>query len=194
MGRGRAAGAPVPHGRVRPARTPERPGPARPRGATAVPAARSARPRLTSRAAILVIVLAVLAVSYASSLRAYLQQRDHIQDAQTRIADSEAQIAALEREKKRLDDPAYVEQQARARLGYVRPGETPFVVLRDGQPLEVESELGDPDEIETTVPPTWYENAWTTVLVAGHPPKRTDPLPEKLIDDPEGAPDAGEGE
>ena len=45
---------------------------------TAAGARARRRPRLTGRAAILVLVLAVLAVSYASSLRAYLQQRVHI--------------------------------------------------------------------------------------------------------------------
>ena len=54
----------------------------------------------------LVLVLAVLTVSYASSLRAYLQQRSHIGDLKAQIAEREASINDLEREKKRWDDPA----------------------------------------------------------------------------------------
>ena len=42
------------------------------------------RPRFTNRMAILVLVVAVLVVSYASSMRAYLQQRSHIEDLKTR--------------------------------------------------------------------------------------------------------------
>jgi len=38
------------------------------------------RPRLTSRAAVLVLVLGVLLVSYASSLRSYVDQRRHVAD------------------------------------------------------------------------------------------------------------------
>ena len=55
------------------------------------------RSRLTGRAAVLVLVLAVLTVSYASSLRAYLEQRAHINDLKTQIAEHEANIDALER-------------------------------------------------------------------------------------------------
>ena len=86
-------------GRVAPAASAS-PGPAASRAATA-PAERR-RPRLTGRAAILVLVLAVLTVSYASSLRAYLQQRDQIGDLKSQIALRRASIEDLERENARL--------------------------------------------------------------------------------------------
>jgi len=54
------------------------------------PATRRRRPRLTGRAAILVLVVAVLTVSYASSMRAYLQQRAHIKDVKEQIATRQA--------------------------------------------------------------------------------------------------------
>src|SRR5688500_18324178 len=72
----------------------------------AVPRSTGRHPRFTGRAAVLVLVLAVLTVSYASSLRAYLQQRSHIGDLKAQIAEREASINDLEREKKRWDDPA----------------------------------------------------------------------------------------
>src|SRR6478672_1274590 len=53
-------------------------------------AARVRGPRFTSRAVILLLVLAVLAMSYASSMRAYLQQRSHIADLKTQIAQRQA--------------------------------------------------------------------------------------------------------
>jgi len=136
-----------------------------------------------------VLVVAVLAVSYASSMRAYLQQRDSLDDVQQRISSSEAAIAGLERERKRLDDPAYVEQQARE-LGYVHPGETPYVVLDGGDPLDVTSSLSDPTTVDPAEPQAWWDDAWGSVLVAGNPPRRTDPLPQTKITDPEGAPPA----
>ena len=87
--------------------------------------------------AVLVLVLAVLAVSYASSLRAYLQQRSHIDALESQIQSTTAEIDELEREKDRWEDPAYVAQQARIRFGYVGPGETPFVVLdENGDPID----------------------------------------------------------
>ena len=41
-----------------------------------------ARPRFTGRAAILVLVVALLMMSYASSMRAYLDQRRHLAEPQ----------------------------------------------------------------------------------------------------------------
>ena len=93
----------------------------------------------------LVLVLAVLTVSYASSLRAYLQQRSHIGDLKAQIAEREASISDLEREKRRWDDPAYVKAQARARFGYLMPGESGFEVIgADGKPLEAQASLERP--------------------------------------------------
>ena len=112
-----------------------------PTAARGRPAPPAPRPRLTGRAAILVLVLAVLTVSYASSLRAYLQQRAHIGDLKAQIAEREAEHRRLEREKQRWQDPAYVEAQARERFGYVMPGETSYVVLdEDGEPLESDAD------------------------------------------------------
>ena len=125
-----------PRGRSAPRRTSPRPA-AVPVAATATSGLR--RPRFTGRAAILVMVLAVLTVSYASSLRAYLQQRDQIGDLKNQIALREQSIDDLQREKQRWQDPAFVEQQARE-LNYVMPGETSYVVNdENGDPHERDS-------------------------------------------------------
>lgn len=164
-----------PAARPRPAsRPPAKRAPARPPARAAVDEPASTT-RLTGRAGVLVLVLAVLAVSYASSLRAYLQQRGEIQEYQRTIAERRVDIAALEREKKRWEDPNFVRAQARERLGYVMPGETPFVVLRDGEPLEAESELTDPDSVAPEKPTAWWDTAWESVEIAGDPQKRTRP-------------------
>ncbi|WP_346387850.1 septum formation initiator family protein [Nocardioides sp.] len=134
------------------------------------------RPRLTGRAAILVLVLAVLTVSYASSMRAYLQQRAHIQDLKSQIAQREIDIDNLEREKRRYADPAYVKAQARERFGYVMPGETSYVVLdENGKPLQSESTLNDPSSVIQQAPDAWWGDAWESVQLAGNPPKAKPP-------------------
>jgi cell division protein FtsB len=131
------------------------------------------RPRFTGRAAILVLVLAVLTVSYASSLRAYLTQRAHLEDLRAQIEEKSANIEAYEREARRWDDDGYVAQQARERLDYVNPGETSYVVIgRDGEPLGgddaslSEPVVAPPDE---EVPPAWWDTAWDSVEAAGDP-------------------------
>lgn len=141
------------------------------------------RSRLTGRAAVLVLVLAVLTVSYASSLRAYLQQRAHINDLKTSIAQHEADIDALEAEKARWDDPAYVRAQARDRLGYVMPGEKSYLVLgADGKPLQPASELQDPATVISTTSKPWWSDGWASVELAGNPPKPTGKPPVTQID------------
>ena len=147
----------------------------------AEPAARRRwRPRLTGRAAVLVLVLAVLTVSYASSMKAYLQQRQHITALKAQIVQSESDIDTLEREKSRWHDPAYVQSQARARFGYLMPGETSYVVLGvDGKPLESQTSLLAKKDVIVKQPTAWWDTAWQSVLLAGDPPSpedKPDPL------------------
>jgi cell division protein FtsB len=138
------------------------------------------RSRLTGRAGILVLVLAVLAVSYASSLRAYLQQREQIDGLETLIEEMESSISDLKRETDRRKDPAFVMQEAR-RLGYVLPGETPFVVVEaDGDPL-TDTVLDDPSAVDDEEAPAWYDGVWSSVKVAGNPPTKIPPPPQKRI-------------
>jgi cell division protein FtsB len=176
----------TPRGAQRHPRSGRRTGPGRvgsgARGSSPTPVAAAAtvqarkRPRFTGRAAILVVVLAVLAVSYASSLRAYLQQRSHISDLKEQIAERRASIDDLQREKNRWQDDAYVEQQARERLGYVMPGETSYVVLDEhGNPIEPEAELTDPDSVARNPPAAVYSDVWESVKLAGNPPRQEAP-------------------
>jgi cell division protein FtsB len=155
-------------------------GPSRPQRPTARPARASvpgraaggvrARPRFTGRAAVLVLVLAVLMVSYASSMRAYLEQRSHLESLHAQIAESEANIEALEREKERWDDPAYVRAQARERFGWVLPGEIGFQVIdEDGEALDHDDSLPEPVTTDEAEQPLWWQAAWDSVEAAGNP-------------------------
>lgn len=129
------------------------------------------------------LVLAVLAVSYASSMRAYLEQKQHLQELRESIADSRKNIAALQREKRRWKDPAFVEAQATQRLSWVMPGEISFQVIgEDGRPLDHEDTLSDPDLIDVENEPAWWETAWQTMEAAGNPEDVPNPVEE--IDPP----------
>jgi len=117
-----------------------------------------------------VLVVAVLMVSYASSMRAYLEQREHLSALNQNIADSQANIGDLEREKARWDDPAYVRSQARMRFGWVLPGEIGFQVIgEDGKALGHEDSLADPATVVEDDRPLWWQSAWDSVEVAGNP-------------------------
>jgi cell division protein FtsB len=143
------------------------------------------RSRLTGRAAVLVLVVSALLVSYASSLRAHLDQRSHISALQRSIDRSERDIEELRREKQRWSDPAYVEAQARARFAFGFPGEIGYQVLDvDGSPLDAGSSLEQPVE-EGDGRPEWWESTLAS-LDAAEQPLRSERTPDPLIKAPPG--------
>jgi len=149
-------------------------GPGTRRGASRVrvPAAGElpVRPRFTGRAAILVLVVALLMVSYASSMRAWLDQRHHLASLSASIDRSQAEVDRLTREKKRWQDPAYVQTVAHQRFGWVLPGQIGFQVLdQDGKPLDHQDSLSAPDSVTVASRPPWWQSAWGSVVVAGKP-------------------------
>jgi cell division protein FtsB len=121
---------------------------------------------------VLLLVLAVLAVSYASSARAWLRQRNEIADLTAQINASQAAIDDLQQEKRRWDDPAYIKQQAHERFGWVMPGETGYRVIGDdGKTIGSDgSELADPVAPAPADDSEWWRNAWLSVVDAGDPP------------------------
>lgn len=126
--------------------------------------------------AILVAVLAVLVVSYASSMRAYLQQRANIAELRAQVASTDRDIKSLEREKRRWDDDAYVQTQARKRFGWVLAGETSYQVIgRDGKPLRSGAELTDPDTVAARVPRAWWDKVQSSLEAADHPKAKQTP-------------------
>jgi hypothetical protein len=117
-----------------------------------------------------VLVLAVLMVSYASSMRAYLEQRRHLAALRQDIDTSQSTIAELERERKRWDDPAYLRTVAHQRFGWVLPGEIGFQVLDEhGKPLGHSDTLADPHAVTEANRPLWWQSAWGSVVRAGEP-------------------------
>lgn len=144
------------------------------------------RPKLTGRAMMIIVVAAVMVISYASSLRAYIQQRNDINALQTEIAERKEHIKKLEEQTRRWEDPAYVQQQARERFGYVMPGETAYVALdENGERIQTEPELTDPGKVGSAEQPkAWWDDAWGSVLLAGDPPEQTGDGPESEIDPP----------
>lgn len=147
-----------------PAGRPARAGGPRDTGADATPPRRVS---LTGRAAVLALVLGVLAVSYAYPLRAWYDQSRERAELRSEAERLEAEVDELETQLRLWDDPAYVEAQARDRLGYVLPGEVGYVVVDDtGEP---ETELG-PDGLPVLVEGEWYSRLWTSIEAADGPP------------------------
>jgi cell division protein FtsB len=131
--------------------------------------------------AVLTVVFAVLVVSYASSMRAYLQQQGHISDLRSGIASSKKDIASLQREKARWGDKAYVAAQARARFGWVLPGEVAYQVIgRNGKPLGGGDRLSNPKDIVHVAPTSWWSKEYDSVQKADHPPTAPKPPANRI--------------
>jgi cell division protein FtsB len=164
-----------------------RPGQSRttsPRGGAAgrtPPQPTGGRPRLTGRAAIVIVVLAVLLVSYATSLRAFLAQRSQIEDLQTQIAQDRHAIAQLREERRRWHDPAYIQAQARERFGWVHPGEIGLRVIGgSGRPINAPSRLTDPATLGQDPDAEWWSTAWSSIRQAGTV-RRADDGPAEVL-------------
>jgi cell division protein FtsB len=127
------------------------------------------KPRLTGRAAILALVLAVLVVSYASSLRVWLEQRGEISGLESQIAAGKASVRDMRQERARWHDPAYIEAEARERFAWVLPGEIGFTVI-DGKGQPADGELLDPTR-RASAGDDWWQSAWGSVVAAGAEPK-----------------------
>jgi cell division protein FtsB len=162
-GRGRAergrSPAPRPSGSAAPRRTRREPQLTRTRSrAGTVVAATTGLLGLSStrRVAVLALVVCALALTVVVPLRNYVAQRQELEAVTAQQRALAAEVDQLTRERDRLADPAEVEAQARSRLGYVQPGEVPYVVQ-----LPSDGAAGRGDPATDGVP--WYRQLWREV-------------------------------
>ena len=137
---------------------------------------------LTARAIALAVVLLILTISYATSLRIYFSQAHEISATRAEIAERQQRIRDLQGELARWDDKAYVRTQARERLGWVVPGETGYTVVgADGKPLGGGAQISA--EAATQEPPqnSWWSKLWGSIEAADRPAPVKTSAEEKTI-------------
>jgi cell division protein FtsL len=122
------------------------------------------RPKLTSRAAVLVIVLCGIALTLAYPVREYIADRRQIDQLQAQNAQAAAQVKHLQAEQRALTSPARIEQEARDNLHMCFPSQTCYEVIYPGSPHAKASAqpLGAP----------WYGRLWKSVTEANATPSR----------------------
>lgn len=121
---------------------------------------------------ILASILVMLAITLVPALRSTMNQQSQITGLRDRIAQQREQVTSLQEEQKRWDDPAYVEQQARERLKFVRVGEKSYTVI-DGDTaaapdLTGGAQIAAPARTSGASTP-WYGQLWQSVLIADTP-------------------------
>lgn len=110
-------------------------------------------------AALATLLFLLMGAAFLTQVVPYGQIVDanrQVQAARAQLADLEEENASLQADVAALETPAEIEKLAREKLGYVRPGETAYVVL---------DPPGTPDETETAPPApveekTWVDEVW----------------------------------
>ena len=123
------------------------------------------RPTLTSRAAILALVVCVIALSLAYPLREYILQRAQIAQLQEERARMEDSVSELHEREAALGEDGYVEQEARTRLHYQYPDETAYIVIRPDADADAEAEAAPTEP--------WFTALWRSVDEADSPSDET---------------------
>jgi cell division protein FtsB len=115
----------------------------------------------TRRAALLALVVCALALSVAVPLNTYLSQRNALQAQLQQQEVLRAQLQQLQKREQQLSDPAQVEAEAKSRLRYVLPGQTPYVVQLPGSSPLPSSGLTAPSPGTSA---SWYQTLWNSIV------------------------------
>jgi cell division protein FtsL len=120
------------------------------------PAAAPRPTRLTSRAAVLAVVICAIALALAYPVREYIAQRGQIDQL---VAEQQARIAvvkSLQAQQARLTDPSYIEQVARQQLDMCFPGTRCYIVYGGQSPAGA-------TQAPRRAPDPWYAKLWRSV-------------------------------
>lgn len=124
-------------------------------------------------------IFVMLAVTLVPTLRSYLRQQGEIAALRERVSAQRVTIGDLQKEQARWNDNAYVVQQARERLKFVKVGERSYTVI-DGEPSKPDIEGVAAPAASSGQP--WYGQLWESIRAAdsGPAPARTPPpAPQK---------------
>ncbi|HEY6636030.1 MAG TPA: septum formation initiator family protein [Acidimicrobiia bacterium] len=110
-------------------------------------------------AALATLLFLLMGAAFLTQVVPYGQIVDanrQVQSARAQLADLEEENASLQADVAALETPAEIEKLAREKLGYVRPGETAYVVLDPpGTPEESDTAPAQPVEEKTWVDEVW---------------------------------------
>ncbi|MGN6751827.1 MAG: FtsB family cell division protein [Intrasporangium sp.] len=122
------------------------------------------------RGAILVGIVVMLAVTLVPTMRSLVQQRDQAAALRQQVAEQQAQVADLERQAALWKNPAYIEQQARERLEFVKVGEKAYTVIGvpkgEGAQKQQQPIVAAPMANDSA---PWYGKLWQSVQIADRP-------------------------
>lgn len=129
------------------------------------------------RWAVLGAIAVVLLVALVPTARSLARQRAEIDALQVKVAAQQVQVAALQAEQERWTDPAYVEQQARERLKFVKVGDRSYTVIdpQEAPRPAVSGAAVAAPKADADAP--WYGQIWQSVQLADRPTAGMVPVP-----------------
>src|SRR5712692_5375264 len=112
--------------------------------------------RLTFHGTLLGIILLLIATVAMGPARQLWTEHQQIRSDEASLAAGGAEASQLTGRIEAMRDPKHVEQLARDQLGYVRPGETSYIIVHPQQPAAPPS----PPAAKTT---SWLRLTWTGI-------------------------------
>ncbi|QGH68665.1 hypothetical protein GCE65_03490 [Pseudactinotalea sp. HY158] len=142
---------------------------------------REREPRqITVRTLVLAIVVLLAFMLVAPTLGAYVRQQEQHRDLKADLTSAQDEAAALQAAVDRWNNDDFARNQARQRLGFVMPGETPYRVLDPetitGEAAPEESAGGEvtgPVPLAPSGP--WYLTVWESTEAAGQSTGEVEP-------------------
>jgi cell division protein FtsB len=124
----------------------------------------AARPKFTSRAAVLAIVLAAIALILAYPVREYIAEQRQIDSLQASNALMASKVQQLRAEQRELGSSRYIEQEARDDLHMCFPRQTCYEII---DPVAARAATA-----ARKVATPWYGKLWESVQKADRPAAR----------------------
>jgi len=123
--------------------------------------AKKRRSRITLTGALLIAAAVALLILTIGPTRDYFRQRAEMETLNRELQSIMQENENLKVETERLNTDAYIEQQARLRLGLIRPGEEAYLVVPPKQVPPVKDETVKPKKAAS---PAKKRSWWQTVV------------------------------
>jgi cell division protein FtsB len=121
-----------------------------------------ARGRINTRAVGLALIALILVLFLAQPAQRYFAQRAQINALRQQVSASEERVTKAKAELERWNDPAYVKAQARARLHFVMPGETQYIVIDPSDKSQTDIKFSGDVPLDVA----WYQRVISTIQLA----------------------------
>jgi cell division protein FtsB len=111
-------------------------------------------------ATLLFLLMGAAFLTQVVPYRQIIDSQRQVNNARSQLATLEAENETLQADVDALGTPEEIEKLAREKLGYVRPGETSYVVL-DPPAGRAGPRVEEPDPV--IVPKTWVDKVWAFI-------------------------------